>query len=340
MALSQLPGQPRALEILQGAVSRSQVHHAYLFGGPEGSGKELAARLFLQALNCEKQPGIGCGFCGECTRVATFNHPDLHWIMPESELVARKLLGKGELSAAPSRQIKIDQIRKLMERLAFRALTARRKGAVLLAAETMNVPAQNALLKTLEEPPADTTIILISTAPDALLPTIRSRCLRVPFVPLPIEAVAAEVQKQAKLSPESALRATRLGQGSLQRALEWTEARLASRADLFTKVLGLKHDDARPALALAEELAAERTEAEWALGQLRLALRDALMLQQGAPPESLANGDLGPVLSQLAQAQPARLLERIRTVDDAERHLARNASPRFALERLFLSYAP
>jgi len=340
MVLQALPHQPRALEILGGGVRRGQVHHAYLFGGPEGAGKEDAAVRFAQALFCERDPGAGCGTCGACARVAAHAHPDMLWVMPEVELIARKLAGRTDFADSPSRDVKIDQIRKLIARLAFKPLSAPRKVAVVLRAERMNAAAQNALLKTLEEPPADTTLVLISASPDALLPTIRSRCLRVPFVPLPFEAVVERVARERKLSPPEARLCVQLAQGSLSRALGLDALRLARRRALFERVGRLSADDARPALLLAEDHA-ERADAEWALQMLELWLRDQLLLRSGADASRVANADLLEPLAHQAQGQaPERLLRRLEAVKAAAAHLARNASPRMQLERLFLEYVP
>jgi DNA polymerase-3 subunit delta' len=337
MPLEDVLSQPRALEILQGALRREQVHHAYLFGGPEGAGKELTALRFMQALNCEQKPAVGCGACGTCTRIGAHSHPDMHWVMPEVDLIARKLAGRTDFSDTPSREVKIAQVRKLTERLSLKALSARRKVAVILKADRLNVAAQNALLKTLEEPPADTTIILVSTAADALLPTIRSRCLRVPFVPLPLEGVAAQVAKLRKLSLEQARLCARLAQGSLSRALELDAEKLAERATLFERLSLLPTDDARPALRLAEELAEDRASAEWALAMVKLWLRDLLLLSEGAGPDALINADLAPALALTAQrCSPARLLQQLAEVDEVEAAIARNGSPRMQLERLLL----
>jgi DNA polymerase-3 subunit delta' len=341
MSLAELPGQTRAHEILQGGLTRNQVHHAYLFGGPDGVGKEQGARLFLQALNCERGFGVGCGECGECTRIASFNHPDISWVMPESDMVARKLAGRADFSDSPSREIKIAQVRTLTERLSLRSLSARRKAAVILRAEKMNAAAQNALLKTLEEPPADTTLLLVSASPDALLPTLRSRCLRVPFVPLPLEEVAKQVAAQKKVSLEQARLCARLAQGSLSRALELDPKQLARRTELFERLAGLSANDARPALSLAEEFGSDRIEAEWALGQIKLWLRDQLLLLDGAPDDALANVDLRELLGRTVRGQRSeRVLQRLELVEQAEENLRRNAGPRFQLERLLIGYVP
>ncbi len=193
MPFSDIRGQDRAVRMLRAAIGRGRVHHAYLFAGPEGVGKELLARTFAQALDCEKGDGDACGACVACRKIAHGNHPDVRLVMPEAEAVARKLLAKADIEGTPSRDIRVEQVRDLRAKLALKAVEGRRRVAILVPADRMNPTAQNVLLKTLEEPPPDTTLILISSASDALLPTIRSRCARVLFGPLPEGVVPRKV---------------------------------------------------------------------------------------------------------------------------------------------------
>src|SRR5260370_14478337 len=176
MHWEEFQGQERAVRLLRAAMERGQVQHAYLLAGPEGTGKELLARTFAQAANCEEAEPADrpCGACANCTFFARGNFPDAAWLMPQSERIARGLLSRSDLEAAPSKEIRVDEIRELSRRLSLAALRGRRKIAVLVPAEAMNERAQNTLLKTLEEPPPATTFLLISTNPDALLPTIPS----------------------------------------------------------------------------------------------------------------------------------------------------------------------
>ena len=338
MSLDEIQDQPRAVEIMRGALARGQVHHAYLFAGAPGVGKERAARAFLQALNCEKGLGVGCGRCGECRRIAAGNHPDMIWVMPEQEMVARKLSSRNDFGDSPSRDVKIAQVRQLIDRLSLKALSARRKSGVILMAERMNPSAQNALLKTLEEPPAETTLILISSAPDSLLPTIRSRCLRVPFAPLTAVAISQVLQAKGVPAAEADVRA-RLAQGSMKLAEELSPKQIARRKQLFDAVERLNPQDARIALDLAEALAADRSEVEWVLVALRSWLRDQLVVLSGG--DDLINSDLdADVRSAAARTEAHRILDRLRTMEAIDEALIHNAGPRFQLERLFLEYGP
>src|SRR5437870_5464986 len=186
MPWSELVAQDKAVRQLRAALERGQPHHAYLLAGPGGIGKELLARLFAQAANCEAAEDLRpCGACASCRSIVKGTHPDVLWIRPQADLVARGTLSKADFDAAPSREIRVDDVRQLARRLSLAAATGRRKIAVMSPADAINERAQNALLKTLEEPPPATTFLLVSAHPDSLLATVRSRCARVQFAPPP-----------------------------------------------------------------------------------------------------------------------------------------------------------
>src|SRR3989440_5978935 len=214
-------GQERAVRLLRGALERGQVHHAYLRAGPEGVGKELLARTFAQASNCEEpDPAVRpCGKCPNCRGIERGNFPDVSFLMPQTELLARGVVGRADLEGAPSKEIRVDDVRALAKRLSFAALRGRRKIAIVTPADAMNERAQNTLLKTLEEPPPATTFLLLSANPDALLPTIRSRCARVQLGPVPEAALVTRLVREGVPEAAARDRAGRAG-GSFSRALE------------------------------------------------------------------------------------------------------------------------
>ncbi len=336
MTLASVIGQPRAIDALQAALRGGVVHHAYLFAGPEGVGKELAAVGLAQALTCPEQPDVGCGSCASCTRVARGLHPDVTWLMPDEERVTRKLAGRSDFTGTPSRDLRVEQVRGLQERLALRGLESRRKVALILSAHRMNDQAQNAFLKTLEEPPADTTIILIASAMDRLLPTIRSRCGKVLFGPLPVDLVAQRVQQERKLDPQTAALAAVMAGGSLGRALRLDMEGLARRKELLTRFEALRPDDALPVLRFAEELSGSREGAEQALALLALWGRDVALVKAGA--EGLANMDLKELAREAAaRTSDAELHRRHHLIERAQAAIGqRNGSPRLQLERMLL----
>src|SRR5262249_13885559 len=170
------------------ALVRDQAHHAYLLAGPAGAGKEALARVFALAANCEaaEPEARPCGGCSHCKAIERGNFPDVMWLMPQSDMIARGLISRADVDGTPSKEIRVDEIRALAKRLSLAALRGRRKIAIVTPAEAINERAQNTLLKTLEEPPAATTFLLLAANPDVLLPTIRSRCARVQLGPVPV----------------------------------------------------------------------------------------------------------------------------------------------------------
>jgi DNA polymerase-3 subunit delta' len=335
MTLASVVGQPRAIDALQAALRSGTLHHAYLFAGPEGVGKELAAVGLAQALTCPEQPEVGCGKCANCLRVVKGLHPDVTWVMPDEERVARGLAGRSDFTGTPSRDIRVEQIRGLQERLSLHGLESRRKVALITSAHRMNESAQNAFLKTLEEPPADTTLILIAAEMDRLLPTIRSRCSKVQFAPLPVELVAQRVQQERKLDPQTAALAAVMAGGSLGRALSLDVEGLAQRKEIITRFEALRPEDALPLLRFAEEYGGSREDAEQALTLLALWTRDVALMKVGV--EGLANLDMKELaLATAARTHEAELHRRAYLIERALGAIRRNGSPRLQLERMLL----
>ena len=187
-------GQERAVAALRAAVTADRLAHGLLFVGPTGVGRETCARSLACGLLCEKRGTadetlpFGCGSCRACRRVESGTHPDVNVIMSEAEAVARGL-GEPEGKARPSVEIKIDAIRVFAQTLQKRPYEGRNRIAIVVDAHKMNVQAQNALLKGLEEPGAQTVLILLVPNARSMLATIASRCLRLTFAPLSPQAL-------------------------------------------------------------------------------------------------------------------------------------------------------
>ena len=336
MTLASVVGQPRAIDALQAALRGGSVHHAYLFAGPEGVGKELTAVGLAQALTCPDKPLVGCGTCASCTRISKGSHPDVTWLMPDAERVERGLAGRSDFTGTPSREIRVEQIRGLLERICLRGLESKRKVAIVVDAHLLNLQAQNAFLKTLEEPPSDTTLVLLASAPDKLLPTIRSRCSKVSFNPLPVELVAERLQKERKLEPVTALLAAVMAGGSLGRALALDLDALAARKTVITGFEALQPGGVGALLRWADEFGASREEAEQALSILSLWTRDVALVKAGGT--GLANRDLEPLAREVAERTPEVLLHRRHALLEKARVtiVERNGAPRLQLERMLI----
>ncbi|MBU8899952.1 DNA polymerase III subunit delta' [Corallococcus sp. M34] len=336
MTLASVLGQPRAIDSLQAALRAGAVHHACLFAGPEGVGKERAAVGLAMALTCPERPDEGCGQCGSCARVARGLHPDVTWLMPDDERVSRGLAGRSDFTGTPSREIRVEQIRQLQERVALRGLESRRKVAIIVSAQAMNVQAQNAFLKTLEEPPADTTLILVASAMDRLLPTIRSRCSKVHFGPLPAGLIAQRVQQERKLDAATAGLAAVMSGGSLGRALALDLEALAERKEGVTAFEALRGDDVPALLRFADAHGGSRDDAEGMLDLLLLWTRDVALAKAGG--EHLANADLLALAREVAARTSETALHRRHALLESARTaiVTRNGSPRLQLERMLI----
>jgi len=171
MAFRDFAQQERGVQLLQRSLERGRLAHAYLFTGHQLDELETLAKTLAKTLNCQapakaKSAAIDCcDECLSCRKITQDNHTDVHWVRPESK----------------SRVIVIDQMRDLMREINLKPTEAEYKVAVIVAADRLNVQAANAFLKTLEEPPPKSILILISTEPQRLLETILSRCLRLNF---------------------------------------------------------------------------------------------------------------------------------------------------------------
>ena len=326
MPWQEIEGQDRAVRLLRRALDGKQLHHAYLVAGDEGVGKELLGRLVAQAANCEAEPASRpCGACPTCAAIARGVYTDVFWVRPQSELVARGLINKGDLEGAASREIRVDEVRQLARRLSFALTRGRRKIAVIAPADALNERAQNALLKTLEEPPADTTFLLLTAHPDQLLPTVRSRCARLTLVPLTEALIARRLQAHGVPEAAALARAGR-AEGSLGRALQLSAEELAKHDDQLQLLeLTLHAPDEREALDFAEGQG-EREPARAAVVGLLERTRTLLVEQ--------ALGTAGPAAAALV---PALLLRQHALCGEVLAALEQNGNPRLQLERLLLS---
>jgi DNA polymerase III subunit delta' len=172
MAFRDFPGQQQGVQLLQRSLERGRLAHAYLFTGDQLEELESLAATLARTLNCQNptrgaagMPVDCCDACLNCRKIQNGNHADVHWIRPESK----------------SRIVSVDQMRELMQDINLKPTEAEYKVAVIVAADRLNIQAANAFLKTLEEPPSRSILILLTTEPQRLLETIISRCLRLNF---------------------------------------------------------------------------------------------------------------------------------------------------------------
>jgi DNA polymerase-3 subunit delta' len=313
--------------ILKRAARDNMASHSYLYAGPDGVGKKLMALEFAKLLNClgsMDSPDEGCG-CSSCRKIDRGIHPDVVLI----EFTGVK-------------NIKVDQVREeIEEKLYLRPFEGRYKIVIVDEAERMNHNAQNAFLKTLEEPPRDSVIILLSSRPESLLPTLRSRCQTVVFNPLPEEIVAGLLTERGGMSTEEAVLYAKLSGGSIGKALGFDKEMMEWRKDLLTGLVSIRRNSASDISELSELLSsgASQTETErLELGFrfILLWIRDIALAGMGS--ECLTNTDFTEAINNEARKWDLDdLLEMERNVERAWYDIARaNANTKLVLDNLFL----
>jgi DNA polymerase-3 subunit delta' len=333
MLFSQILGQERAKAFLAQVMARDKIPHAYLFTGIAGIGKESTASALVTALNClDPQAGDGCGRCRVCRTIQAKNYPDFLILAPDGQ------------------NIKIDQIRSLTHQLGFAPVAGRFRLSFIQRAEKMTEEAANSFLKTLEEPPPRNIFILSATEPLDLLPTIVSRCQRVPFQPLSANLVQGWLMDEKGAERDRAILAARLSGGSLGTAIQmlegdYLEKRSAWLAFLMHMMELPESEDLDAAFACADEnrgasLGGSQDGKSGLPDMLRTWeswYRDLLVAKTGAPDALLMNVDFSHNLKKKAQTYSIKHLSNcLFLVNEAQRELVRNRNVALVLENTVL----
>lgn len=322
MPFADILGHDRIIEVLRRSLRCGKTAHSYLFEGVSGSGRKKTALTVIQALFCTKLPDDACGSCPSCRKIEGNNHPDIHLIAPLPD----------------KRDISIEQLRDMQHVLSLRPYEAPRKACIIDPAERMSVSAANSLLKTLEEPPGNALIILLSENAGMLLPTVRSRCQLIRFAPLSPEHILTLLQQGGMASEKAALVAPMAG-GSLQRALELDNESLAARREaVLSRVDRLNINQIATVFDAAEELSGNRDATLELLDMLLSFFRDAVHL--GAGNGDIVNRSVRPAIESIASRRSfPRNLELLERIYETRRAVQRNANPKLALDQLFMTMA-
>ncbi len=333
-----LVGQEQAVAALTSAVANGRVAHAYLFAGPAHVGKTLAATQFAQLLNCTgAEPP--CGRCRQCERIASHSHPDVEFVgiggmCDESE---------HKHSADDSRSIRVCQVRRVQHLVTRAPFEGRCRVVIFEPADTLEAVASNALLKTLEEPPDNVVMILITDREELLLPTIRSRARRIAFNGLPQRAIEQTLRTRWDAEPSRAAELARLAGGRLG----WAVAALRDE-----RVVDIRREAVDAAQALASAPLADRFAFAGELGgrytrdragvQATLEAwqewwRDILLIAAGRHQQALHRERLDSLRALASQCDVAAAVRALRAITDARQQLVENASPVLALEVMMLA---
>ncbi|MGB8510679.1 MAG: DNA polymerase III subunit delta' [Pyrinomonadaceae bacterium] len=339
-----LIGNQRAKETLRRMLAQKRVPGALLFAGEEGLGKKLFALELARALNCQAREGVeACGRCASCLRTGKFTLPSADDKDAFKKIIWSEHRDVGQVRAY-NRAIYVDAVRDLERETNFRPVEGVARIFLIEGAENLNEASSNALLKTLEEPPASSHLILITSRPANLLPTIRSRCQTIRFAPVAPAEVEKYLVESRQRSGEEARLAAHLSGGRPGYALNVNLDTYRAQRDAMLGVLEaltLTSDRAR-LLRAAEELsdAKQKEEYEPRLHVLEVLVRDLWLLTLDASGSRLVNYDLRERLARLTggagRGRPALWLAR---VEELRLQLGVNVNRRIATDALFLGMA-
>lgn len=329
-------GQDKIKKFLQTGIANKTLAHAYLFHGPEKVGKAHLAKVFAASIVCEKfakgqaDAVLPCGQCDPCRQFAKGIYPDLYWI-------ERPLSEKGEKKA----DICVEQIRELIEKISMRAFLNNYKIVVIPEAHCLNQAASNCLLKTLEEPTVQTVIILISPTLSQLLPTIRSRCQALKFLPVSKNLIYdCLIEKGANRNLALELASASGGRPAVALQLldspEKREEFFASVRD-WLKVLSM---NALEKFKFVENFLKKNEEDDRIIDQLSIFSSVARDVMLGCiyKSELASNAALEKEIAEIARQTDASALRRLAAeIEKTKIYIRQNISPRLALENLLLN---
>lgn len=341
MPFRDIIGHRKLVGLLARSVARHSLPPSLIFSGPVGVGKRLAAISTAQALNCLEPVAFttadgaadgvdACGVCPACTRIARGMHPDVLVIEPND---------KGN--------IRIEPVREAIARAGFRPFEGRRRVTIIDSADGLEISAQNALLKVLEEPPASAAFILVTALPDTLLQTVRSRCPQLRFRTLAQAEVVAALTR-AGFDERRARHAALVAEGSIGAALAVDDAdeNDTDVRDVAYRVLvhAATSDDGRRRIESAKELIpkaapggpSERDQLALYLRAMASLLRDVEVIDSGADPAILANGDMRTALDRLTAFNGERGRQAFLAVDRALAAIGRYANAKVVADWLVL----
>ncbi|MDI1243381.1 MAG: DNA polymerase III subunit delta' [bacterium] len=335
-----LIGNDDTKALLQRLAVNGRVPQSMLFAGPEGVGKKLFAFELARMLLCADG---GCGKCSVCSRIGVFDipkpekgedydavflsdHPDVGMVLPYR------------------RNLRVGAIRELEREAHFRPFEADKRIFVINDAEKMNDSSANALLKTLEEPPSTTYLVLIASRPDSLLQTIRSRCQNIRFAPVPVSEIEKHLIAASRLSPDDASLAARVSGGSVGRALGLEINWFRQVRDSMVEVIraGLMTGNISSMLQTSELMndAKNKDRYEDTIGILESLVRDVFALSKGAERLSIANADIAKSLLELSSGATTEKIERwITEIEELQFNYLVNVNRKVATDGLFVKMA-
>ncbi|HEU0253087.1 MAG TPA: DNA polymerase III subunit delta' [Pyrinomonadaceae bacterium] len=340
---SALTGNARVKTALKRMLVNDRLPGAMLFTGEEGIGKRLFALEVARALNCRTpKDNEACGVCPSCNRIGKLNYPQREDAEEWLQIIWTDHPDVG-LVVAPKRVLRVEQMRQIEKEANFRPFEGKARVFLIDEADKLNDASANALLKVLEEPPRTSHLILITSRPAMLLPTILSRCQMIRFSPLTPDEIETHLTKNKVDGKTARLRARAAG-GSMGRALAGDLVTFTSQRKAMLKVLNALavSNDRAQLLRSAEQLneAQYKDEFEERLDVLETLIRDAWMLSLGVDKSQIVNEDLSSELVEIGQRlDPGRAADWILQIEDLREQLIVNVNRKVTTDALFLVMA-
>ena len=334
MSFKSILGQSQPKKILTNALQNSSIAHAYLFYGQESIGKKKLAIALAKALNCKgPDPLDACDECESCLKIERGVHPDFFFIEPTSTPKSRELA------------IRIETVRDLQKKLAYLPYEGKTKVVVIDSADLLNHHAASAFLKTLEEPPTSTVLILISSNPHSLMPTLLSRCQGIQFHRLSSSDIRKIIQSQHQEAGDSLTESeldfhAQRSQGSVDRALaeNFTEMEVL-REQLLEILEKVSFDRMDIVFSFAKTWARQTEQLQSMLNEFLVLIRDLALYRSGCGQSDIQNRNLSTNLMQVAQTRSIKTwLDRFTAVRNTQIALSGNANAQLFLENMLIEF--
>ena len=318
--------------LLHQALARGRLPHGLLFAGPEGVGKRAVAVRLAQALLCARGGAEACGTCAPCGKVDRGTHPDLHFLTPQGTVIK---IGEDYDEA--------NTVRHLIRLAAYKSFEGRAKVFIIEDAHQLNLPSANALLKTLEEPPSDAYLILLTSQPQALLPTIRSRTQRVAFRALSAAAVRDALIGDDAMDPAEAEFRARYCGGSLATARNLDPAALHETIEEAVQLVELAtgaragSGEVRALFDAAKTASIKQELTDALLVALKGIVRDVAVVGRTGSSAAVLNRDWSQRIEAIAGRLPAEhALDTLARIEQGEADFQHHANKRLVLDSLLL----
>ncbi len=309
-------------EYFKDALENGHLSHAYILCGPEGSGKMMLAETITAAIQCEEGGSEACGECRTCHQVQHRNHPDVIYITHEKPMT-----------------ISVEDIRQqLVDTVSIRPYSAKMKIYIVDEAEKMNQAAQNALLKTIEEPPDFAVIFLLTTNVNAFLPTILSRCIKLYMKPVRQEVLEDYLEKKLKITNDKAIEAAAFSQGYVGEAekLAVSEEFQEKRKELISIVTGIKDATIVEISSKSKEISKVKEEIPELLNLFTVWFRDVLLYKATESEKELIFTSETKAISEMSDISYKGLDDILRKISDSEKMLKQNVNPELITELLLI----